>query len=307
MEHIIEKYLIETAVNQNLSSHTMKAYRIDLTQLARFMKNLKISDVGFIQKEHLNEYIQSLKINYKVKTIKRKIVSSKKFFAYLLNEKYISSNPFNSIKLKLKSDITIPKTISFHDMKKLYEKVYTNYNNSGINPIYSLTEVLIIELLYTTGIRVSELCNIKKSDLNLKSKTILINGKGRKERIVFINSIDTTCLIKKYIKLTSHSNSEYLLKNDEMKQISTQSVRLRIKRLSNEANIKSNITPHMFRHTFATSLLEEEINLMYIQDLLGHSSLNTTQIYITINKKKQQRLINRKHPRNRIITSYSKG
>ncbi|PAT00958.1 hypothetical protein CI105_09190 [Candidatus Izimaplasma bacterium ZiA1] len=307
MEHIIEKYLTETAVNQNLSPHTMKAYRIDLSQLAKFIRSLQITDINCIHKEHINEYIQSLKCMYKVKTIKRKMVSVKKFFAYLLNEEYITLNPLNSIKLKLKSDVTIPKTISFHEIKKIYEKVYENYNNSNKANIYSLTEVLIIELLYTTGIRVSELCNIKKTDLNIKSKTILINGKGRKERIVFINSVETTHLIKKYIQLTSHIESEFLFLNDNMTKLSTQSVRLRLKRLSKEANIKSNITPHMFRHTFATSLLEEEINLMYIQELLGHSSLNTTQIYITINKKKQQRLINKKHPRNKILTLLNKG
>ena len=303
MRHIIDNYITEISVNQNLSNHTIKAYKNDLLQLSKFIKNLEIIKMNDIHKEQINEYIKYLKSEYKVKTIKRKIVSSKKFFTYLEEERYIKKNPFDSIKFKLTLDTTIPKTIGFHEIKKIYEQIYCNYNKYGLDSVYYLTEVLIIELLYTTGIIVSELCDIKVSDINLKSKTILIKGKGRKERLVFMNSNEIINLVRKYMKLTSEVTSEYLLRNKNLNQLSSQSVRLRVKRITKEAGISNNITPHMFRHTFATSLLEEEINLMYIQDLLGHSSLATTQIYISINKKKQQRLINRKHPRKKILTS----
>ena len=307
MESNISNYLTEITVNQNLSQHTIKAYRIDLTQVVKFFKTKGIKDVSDVKKEHLNEYLIFLKQTSKIKTIKRKFVSIKKFFNYLLYEEVIASNPFNKIILKLKADITIPKTIEFNEIKKMYTQVYLNYYNHGLGNIYYLTEVLIIELLYTTGIRVAELCNIKTNDINYNNKTILINGKGRKERIVFVHNIELIYLIKKYIKSTRNYNSKFFLKNMKMTKLSEQSVRLRIKRITKEACIISNITPHMFRHTFATALLEEEVNLMYIQDLLGHSSLTTTQIYITINKKKQQKVISRKHPRRKILTLLNKG
>lgn len=307
MEKLISNYLLEITVNQNLSKHTIKAYRIDLMQLEKFIKSKNLNNVCDVKKEHINEYLGLLKEAYKIKTIKRKSVSIKKFFNYLVDENIIESNPFEKIALKLKSDMTLPKTIDFKDINKLYNQVYLNYNNHGHEDIYYLTEVLIIELLYTTGLRVAELCSIKTNDINLSNKTILIKGKGRKERIVFIQSVQLVSLIKKYLKITKKSRIETLLKNKSMTTLSAQSVRLRIKRLAKESNITSNITPHMFRHTFATSLLEEEVNLMYIQDLLGHSSLSTTQIYITVNKKKQQRVISKKHPRNRITTSFNNG
>lgn len=307
MEKIINNYLMEISINQNLSKHTIKAYRIDLIQIARFFNTKNIKDVNDIKKDHLNEYLGLLKETCKIRTVKRKFISIKKFFNYLLDEELIISNPFNKIILKLKSDIVIPKTIDFNEIKKLFKQIYKNYNNHEIENIYYLTEVLIIELLYTTGIRVAELCSIKTNDINFCNKTILINGKGRKERIVFIQSIEQIYLIKKYIKITKKNKSEILLRNRHMTALSVQSVRLRLKRIAKEAGISTNITPHMFRHTFATSLLEEEVNLMYIQDLLGHSSLSTTQIYITVNKKKQQRIISRKHPRRKIITSLDKG
>lgn len=307
MEQLVQNYIIEITINQNLSKHTIKAYQIDLKQTVKYFEEINITDVTQIKKEHINEYIAILKDKYKVKTIKRKLISIKKFFNYLQENEYILVNPFDKVHVKLKTDVTLPKTIDFHEMKKMYIKVYDNYNKLGSNEIYYLTEILIVELLYTTGVRVSELCNIKKSDLNFRNKTILIRGKGRKERIVFIQNTELIYLIKKYIRLTNVQTCEYLLRNKYLVQLSDQSTRFRLKRIAKESGVTTNITPHMFRHTFATSLLEEEVNLMYIQDLLGHSSLSTTQIYITINKKKQQKALFKKHPRKNILTPLYKG
>jgi integrase/recombinase XerD len=307
VEQLVQNYIIEITINQNLSKHTIKAYQIDLKQTVKYFEEINITDVTQIKKEHINEYIAILKDKYKVKTIKRKLISIKKFFNYLQENEYILVNPFDKVHVKLKTDVTLPKTIDFHEMKKMYIKVYDNYNKLGSNEIYYLTEILIVELLYTTGVRVSELCNIKKSDLNFRNKTILIRGKGRKERIVFIQNTELIYLIKKYIRLTNVQTCEYLLRNKYLVQLSDQSTRFRLKRIAKESGVTTNITPHMFRHTFATSLLEEEVNLMYIQDLLGHSSLSTTQIYITINKKKQQKALFKKHPRKNILTPLYKG
>jgi integrase/recombinase XerD len=300
----IQDYIQTTKLNQNLSKHTLKAYKIDLYQLETFLEDKEIIRVEQIDKTHINEYIAYLKNTYKVKTVKRKLAIIKKFFQYLVMEDKINKNPFDYTRVKLKAESTLPKTIDFHDIKKIYNTVYSNYSKNSKNKLFYLTEVLMIELLYTTGIRVSELCNIKTSDINLKSKTILINGKGRRQRIVFIHSNETTSLIRLYMKLTQDSKNSTFLQNSALNPLSDQSVRLRIKRIMKEAKIDNPITPHMFRHTFATSLLEEEINLMYIQDLLGHSSLTTTQIYINVNKKKQQNLLSKKHPRKRILSSY---
>lgn len=307
MKTQVQNYITEIRLNQNLSKHTIKAYQIDLNQHVNYLYSIDFISFSNVNKKSLNVFFGSLKNTYKITTLKRKIVSIKKFYMYLYDERIILENPFVMMKFKLKPDLTIPKTISFSVIKKIYRQVYKNLYESSKNELYYFTEVLMIELMYTTGVRVSELCNIKLSDINLQRKTILIRGKGRKERIVFISEKFLVEYIEKYKRLTPIKIHDYLLSNKMKSKLSEQSVRFRLNRLCREANVNENITPHMFRHTFATSLLEEEVNLMYIQELLGHSSLSTTQIYIKINKKKQQRIISKKHPRNKIVISSNKG
>lgn len=307
MKTQVQNYITEIKLNQNLSKHTIKAYQIDLNQHVNYLYSMEIISFSKVNKKSLNQYFGSIKRVYKITTLKRKIVSIKKFYTYLYDERMIFENPFILIKFRLKPDLTIPKTISFLVIKKIYRQVYSNFYESSNNEHYFLTEVLMIELLYTTGVRVSELCNIKFSDINIQRRTILIKGKGRKERIVFISEKSLVENIEKYNRLTAIKNHNYLLSNKMKNKLSEQSVRFRLNRLCKEANINEKITPHMFRHTFATSLLEEEVNLMYIQELLGHSSLSTTQIYIKINKKKQQRVIYKKHPRRKIFIYSNKG
>ena len=306
MNQLIEKYLTELSSNQNLSPHTIKAYSIDIRQFTSFLKEIGIVTYKDCKNKHITLFISKQK-SYKASTLKRKIVSLKKFFSHLAITNEINENHFKKATTKFRTDKTLPRTIDFNIITSIYDKVYENFEKCLYHTEFYLTEVLIIELLYTTGIRVSELCDIKNQDINLNSSLIFIKGKGRKERIVFINNLELCRLIEMYQKLTYNPYCDYFLRNKNLSKLSPQSVRLRLKRIVKECNIKDTVTPHMFRHTFATSLLEEDINLLYIQDLLGHSSIATTQVYLKINKKKQQALVTLKHPRNKITIFTNKG
>jgi site-specific recombinase XerD len=183
-------------------------------------------------------------------------------------------------------------------LSKVYEqKRYKNESNS------ILKDIAIIELLFATGIRVSELCGLKKENICNNYSFIRILGKGNKERIVPITNEDTIKAIKNYYTVfkSEIDRNEYFFINRLNNKLSEQSVRYLIKKICLASGITRNITPHVFRHTFATLLLEANINIRYIQELLGHSSINITQIYTHVSNKRTFEILQLKHPRNKII------
>jgi integrase/recombinase XerD len=160
----------------------------------------------------------------------------------------------------------------------------------------------MIELLFATGLRVSELCSLNASYIDLEKGSVLIMGKGSKERILQIGNPEVLSILRRYADENASQIREAgcFFVNRLSSRISEQSVRFLIKRLCAKASISQNITPHMFRHTFATLLLEEDVDIRYIQRMLGHSSIQTTQIYTQVTMEKQRQILTLKHPRNRL-------
>ena len=158
---------------------------------------------------------------------------------------------------------------------------------TNFQTIISIRNIAIIGLLFSTGIRISELCNIKVADINFNEKTLKIFGKGSKERILYIGNETVVDFCKKYKQLNRFG-----------KQISDQSVRIFLKNIESELKLTEHITPHMFRHTFATTLLEKDVDIRYIQSILGHSSISTTQIYTHVTYFKQIEILTEKNPIN---------
>lgn len=281
---------------KGLSALTIKAYKIDLKQFCSYMQGKDC-----FSKNELNKYINSLHQYYKPKTAKRKIACIKAFYRYMEIEDIIEINPFHKITVKYKEPITLPKTIPIENIKSILKFAYLEISNAQSNHQYNsaLRNAIIIELLFSTGMRVSEISNLKRKSLDLNSNTIYIYGKGSKERIMCIANDKVSRLLRDYIKICN-CDSDYVFINKLGNRYSEQSIRNMISDYAKRCGISVHITPHMFRHTFATALMDENVNIRYIQQLLGHSSITTTQIYTHISTNKIRHILEENHPRNKF-------
>ena len=291
----IENYLRVCADAKGLSPLTLKAYKIDFKQFSTFMDGKDC-----LSKECLCEYIEHLHRRYKPKSAKRKVASIKAFYHYMEMEDMIEINPFHKIKVKYKEPFVLPKIIPLPDVQSILRYAYQIYHNAKTDYQYEsrLRNIIILEFLFSTGMRVSETSNLKIEDLNLSSNTIMIHGKGSKERMSCILNKDISKLMKHYLTIRKY-NSEYAFTNKLGKQYSDQSIRNMVNSYAQAAGVTLHITPHMFRHTFATALHDEDVSLRYVQQLLGHSSIVTTQIYTHISTNKIKHIFE-KHPRNKF-------
>lgn len=298
---ITSEYLNFCRYQKGLNPKTIKAYTIDLRQYYEF--NL-CSDFDWFEKAALSEYIYELHKRYKPKTAKRKIACLKAFFHYLELEEVLEINPFNKIQTKFQEPFVLPRTIPLKAIKKLLKTVYQEKDKSmsDYRKNVVLRDIAMFEIMFATGMRISEICSLKNDDIDLKNKVIRVYGKGSKERLIQIENTDVINALKEY-KNHNHSTTDYFFTNKFDNRLSEQSVRFMINHYVKLAGIDMHITPHMFRHSFATLLLEEDVDIRYIQQLLGHSSITTTQIYTHISMKKQRNILAKKHPRNKMDLS----
>lgn len=296
-EHI-EKYLDYCRDQKRLDMKTLKSYGIDLKQFINFFPSTNDSEIS---SESLESFIISLHKNYKPKTVKRKIASLKAFFHYLEYKEIIDRTPFNKIQIKFREPVILPKTIPLRTVENLLAAMYQQRTNAKTDyqKRNSIRDIAVIELLFGTGIRISELCSLKASDINLYDRTILIYGKGSKERRIQIGNDDVVQILEEYRETFSDEiqNCNYFFVNQSGKPLSDQAVRRMINKYTSLIGIELHITPHMFRHTFATSLLEADVDIRYIQEMLGHSSINITEIYTHVAMSKQRDILTTKHPR----------
>ena len=195
----------------------------------------------------------------------------------------------------------MPKTIPLNTVEILLSTIYKQCSDAKTDyqKKHALRDAAVIELLFATGIRISELCSLKMNDINLYDGTILIYGKGSKERKLQIGNDNVIHILEKYKKnfLTIIQSTNHFFVNQSGNPLSDQAVRRAINKYTSLAAIELHITPHMFRHTFATSLLEADVDIRYIQEMLGHSSINITEIYTHVAMSKQRDILTTKHPR----------
>lgn len=292
----IKKYLFVCRDLKGLSPLTIKAYTIDMRQFADFAQSK-----DWLSKETVVNYIDLLHKKYKPKSAKRKIACLKAFYHYLEMENIIDINPFHKITIKYKEPVVLPKTIPLPYVESILRTAYQKYYSSTtiFQKESNLRNVIVLELLFSTGMRVSEASHLKLQNIDLKSNTIYIFGKGSKERIMCLANDNISALILQYLK-TRSIKSDYLFVNKLGNNLSEQSIRNMVNNYAKSAGVDLHITPHMFRHTFATALLDEDVNIRYIQQLLGHSSIVTTQIYTHISTNKIRNILECKHPRNKF-------
>ena len=300
LDTFICRYLSYCELQKGLNIKTIKAYRIDLRQFERFTLN----QTKCTPKELIYSFTENLHAKYKPKSIKRKIATLKAFFEYLTYEELIKDNPFNKIHLKLKEPIILPRIIPEKTLTKILNAAYqaldeckTAYSEKCV-----IRDIAVLELLFATGLRVSELCTLKANDVNLSDSYIKTFGKGSKERIIQICTPDVLTALKQYKKCfkAEIDNTGYFFVNRLSNRLSDQSVRFMINKYVNQISSTIHVTPHMFRHTFATMLLESDVDIRYIQQILGHSSITTTEIYTHVSTAKQKQILKRKHPRQKL-------
>ena len=281
-----------------LRQKTLKAYRIDLRQ---FSEQISVTEASDLTSATLETYVAKLHQQYAPKTVKRKIASLKALFHYLEYKEIINQNPFNKLQIRFREPIILPKTIPLHTIEVLLNTIYEQYHNASSNYRIktSLRDIAVIELLFATGIRISELCTIPYQNIDLQNNIIVIKGKGAKERLIHICDKNVITALNKY-----HSEYDaeihscgYFFVNNIGNRLSEQSAREMINKYCHIADIQQHITPHMFRHSFATLLLEENVDIRYIQTMLGHSSINVTEIYTHVTMSKQKDILESKHPR----------
>lgn len=289
-------YLEYCTYRKELDQKTVKAYRIDLNQYFTFVACEEPD------KEKIEEYITELHKKYKQKTVKRKIASVKAYYSYLEENELIKESPFRKIKVKFKENLILPRIIPREEIEHLLNHMYGCLQQASETVYkYCLRDVAVIELFFATGARVYEISNIRAENVNLNTGLIQLMGKGAKERYVQIGSTSVLNILRKYYA----ENRAAIKKVDIFCKWQGQPVYGTVhstdaKKYTAQAGIERNITPHMFRHSFATYLIEEGVDISCVQRILGHSSIKTTQIYIHVAARKQAEILRDMHPRNNM-------
>lgn len=290
----ISHYLYACEFEKRLSPDTLKAYRIDLAQFSAFAQN------DAVDKALLGRYVAHLNQTFAPRSVKRKLASVRAFYAELEENEIINENPFQRFHLHVVYPKELPRIIPKGMVEKLLRGAYSQYGKSPDR--WLLRDILALELLFSTGMRVSELCKLTDETFRLgrDSLWILIRGKGRKERALQLSTPELLTLTERYLKEFSLEivKSGSILVNRRGRPLSPQGVRQIICRRMEAAAVPGHVTPHMFRHTFATDLLDAGVDIRYIQTLLGHSSISTTEIYTHVAMGKQSLILAQRHPRN---------
>jgi len=300
LKNLTAEYLEFCEFRKELNSKTLKAYRIDLRQFCEYMQ----AQNDFTDKNALNNYISHIHQQFQPKTIKRKIASVKAFFHYLVYEEILTNNPFDKINVRFREPQRLPRTIPFSTIESFMAAIYKEqqYAQTEFQKNSVLRDIAVIELLFATGMRISELCTLKIDQVDLSSHKLLIYGKGAKERMLQIGNSDVIQILSQYYSAFEKdiSSTGWFFINRLNTRYSEQSVRAMILKYAKLADIPLHITPHMFRHSFATLLLEADVDIRYIQKMLGHSSITTTEIYTSVSMTKQYTILTTKHPRNNM-------
>ena len=291
----IDEFLNYCRYHKKLSDKTIRAYKIDLSQYGVFSNELS--------KQALWDYIEYLNKKYKPKTAKRKLATLKAFIHFLLLQDLIDFNPFDKLETTIKEPLLLPKTIPLGVIAKLISFSYQQivFAKSDYQIRSAVRNTAILELLFATGARVAEICTLRSDNVDLLGNSVKFYGKGSKERIIPIENFAVLSILRKYHSLFEKEipDSGYFFVNKLGRRMTEQSVR-NINFYCKQCGVDMHITPHMFRHSFATLLLEEDVDIRYIQRMLGHSSITTTQIYTHVTSAKQKEILKTKHPRNKL-------
>jgi integrase/recombinase XerD len=307
IEQAITEFIDHCQYEKNLSPKTIKFYSIDLRQFSGYLvANNYSRQIAEVDKLALKAYLKELSV-WKPKTVKRKVATLKALFNYLEFEDLILVNPLRKIKIRIKEPAMLPKALTKIEIKQLLQSAYraiASAERGKYSYLEKVRNLAVVEMLFATGARVSEVANLRIGDMDLSTGAVKVYGKGSKERIIHICNPDTLAILTDYARLFADKiklNDGSLWINRLNKKLSDQSIRGLVKNISQGTEIDKKVTPHVFRHSFATLLLENDVDIKYIQSLLGHSSIMTTQIYTQVNREKQRSILQDKHPRKEFL------
>ncbi len=294
MEKEINKFIDYLKYQKNYSIYTCNNYKKDLKEYNNFIVSNKLNYKN-LSYEDATKYLKLLNEEKNAKSsISRKLSSIRSFYKFLVLNNITDKNIFLIVSSP-KKDKKIPKFINYSDINEIF-------NVPNINTSSGQRERLILEILYGSGVRVSELVNIKLKDINLNNKSILIYGKGSKERIVSFGDYAYEMILKYInegrVNLLGNIKSDYLIVGKNKENLTTRRIEQIIDKIIEKTSIKLNITPHVFRHTFATHLLDNGCDLLAVQELLGHVSLSSTEIYTHVSNEHLREVYRKCHPRN---------
>lgn len=292
MEQYIEQFLIYLKQEKQYSDNTINSYEKDFKKFLQFLKEEKINNLDEIDFKLLRKYLFYLhEKNYTNKTTARMISSLKSFYKYLIKKKITNKNPMSLIKTP-KIEKKLPKFLYYDELEQILaipDKTTT----------LGLRDALLLEMLYSTGIRVSEIVSVKLKDIDFYDKRILILGKGNKERYVLYGN-KMQKLLEQYMEESRPKllpKDDYLLLNRYGEQLTDRGVRKIIDSILKKGIVNQHISPHTLRHTFATHMLDSGADIKIVQELLGHESLSTTQIYTHVSNEKIRTVYQKNHPR----------
>ncbi len=296
MEEQVKLFLKYLNYQKGYSENTIINYENDIKEFLEFLNKENIDNLKEVNYSIVRFYLMDLyNKKFSRNSVSRKLSSLRSFFKYLHNEEIVKINPFSLISSP-KKEKKLPKFLYNEDIEKIF-------NVPNTKTVLGKRDSLILELLYDTGVRVGELVNIKINDINFDDKSIKILGKGNKERIVLYGTYAEIAL-KEYLnngrnELLKGKNNEYLILNANGNNITTRGIRLIIDKIIKQACLNTHISPHTLRHTFATHLLENGSDLLTVKELLGHSSLSSTQIYTHVTNERLRNIYLKSHPRAR--------
>ena len=293
----LEDFKSYIIIEKNFSQHTAKAYYSDVLGFLLWMGEQSCEDVNFSKVREYLHFIQ--RFNYKKSTIARKIASIRTFYKFLYRERKVDSNPAMNL-ISPKRGKTLPKFLKPNEVESIL-------NNVKIDTPAGYRNRAILELLWATGMRVSELSGLNFGDLNLANNEIRVFGKGSKERIILVTDraksyleryIETARpLIPKGFPLEKPTESSPVFINNTGYRLQTKTIRNVINDVVEKIALPKKVTPHVFRHSFATHLIENGADLRVVQELLGHASISNTQIYTHVSTQHLKEVYNEAHPR----------
>ena len=294
MKYILKDYEYYLKNEKGSSPNTRESYLRDLNQYALFIeKNYGVKKPNEIDKKHIEGYLRSLKRTLSTKSLARKLTAIKSFHHFLWIEKEVDMDVAKGFAAP-KIEKSLPQVLSVDEVVAILEQV------DKTKPL-GLRNMALLELIYGSGLRVSELLDIEMEDIHLNQNYILVKGKGSKERVVPISDMSAIALRNYIVKgreaLLTNQKTPYLFVNQKGVRLSRQGFFKLLKKLSHDAGVETDCSPHTLRHSFATHLLENGMDLRTLQSLLGHEDISTTQIYTHISQKRIKEIYKSAHPR----------
>jgi integrase/recombinase XerD len=294
MDKLIERFIHYLAVERGLALNTLESYQRDLIGYTNFLQKSGISDLNQTRRANIIAFLADLQRKGRAtSTISRNLASIRAFYGFMLRDGLIDSDPTANLESP-KIEKRLPKVLTVSEVESLL-------NGPDLGSITGIRDKAMLELLYATGIRVSELVSLNLSDVNLNMGFLKCYGKGSKERIIPLGSVALKAvsdyIMRSRVKLLRDSAEESLFLNHHGQRLSRQGFWKIIKKYANAVSIDKEITPHTLRHSFATHLLENGADLRSVQEMLGHADISTTQIYTHLTKSRLKEVYSKAHPR----------